>query len=108
MAIQGNAEILVKPEELERKADDLSEKIRSTEHDFEKLMNIVENTQHYWIGDAGDLNRQLFRNEKSEIEEILNRLKEYPDDLKKIAGIYRDTENKVNEENSQVPTQLIE
>ena len=49
---------------------------------------------YYWNGEAAELNRKVFLEQKEDMEEILTRLKEYPATLRKVANIYREKEEK--------------
>ena len=49
---------------------------------------------YYWNGEAAEINRKVFLEQKEDMEAILSRLKEYPETLRKVANIYRETEEK--------------
>ena len=58
------------------------------------VQDTVNRTEYYWNGEAAELNRKVFLEQKEDMEEILTRLKEYPATLRKVANIYRETEEK--------------
>jgi uncharacterized protein YukE len=88
-------------------AGTLKEKIQKAETSFQNVMNIVKNTNRYWIGEAGDEHRLAFFDQQDDIDQILVRLKEHPDDLLKIAGIYEEAENKTETIVEEPLTNLI-
>lgn len=73
-------------------AGTLKEKIQKAETSYNNVMTIVKNTNRYWIGQAGDEHRSAFLDQQDDIDQILVRLKEHPDDLLKIAGVYEEAE----------------
>ena len=80
-------ELMVEPSELKSQAKKVTECIKDIEKDFKDIGRIVNHTS-YWKGAASDKHKELFSNNKEDITEIINRLKEHPKDLKKMAGIY--------------------
>lgn len=93
MAIASGGVTKVDTARLASAAGTLKEKIRKAETSYNNVMNIVKNTNRYWIGQAGDEHRSAFLDQQDDIDQILVRLKEHPDDLLKIAGIYEETES---------------
>ncbi len=107
MAINGNVEIKVKTEELVAKASEVTGYIQKTKELFENVLDLVERSNYYWVGAAGDHHRKLFSEEKPNIEEILKRLSEHPDDLLKIADVYDKTEKSTVAANQAISSNLI-
>jgi len=97
MAISYAGTTVVDSGKLESTAAVLKERIRAARASYGNVMTIVQNTNRYWIGEAGNEHRQAFLDQQDDIDQILARLSEHPDDLLKIAGIYVETENKTNE-----------
>ena len=89
-------------------AGTLKEKIQKAETSFNNVMTIVKNTNRYWIGQAGDEHRRAFLDQQDDIDQILFLLKEHPDDLLKIAGVYEEAEKEVETIVEQPPTLLID
>lgn len=67
---------------------------------FQEMKDVMEKTKYYWIGEAGDLNRKLYQNHIDEIDNMLKRILEHPDDLEVMAGNY-DIAEKTNTSTSQ-------
>ena len=62
---------------------------------FEDLERIINRTNYYWIGEAGDMHRSLYQEQKENVDEMIRRLKEHPQDLLTIAQNYVQTEQAV-------------
>ncbi len=89
MAIIGDVHIKVSTEALHDKAQTVSKSISDMANCFEQLETIVNRTSYYWIGEAGDLHRKMYREQKENVEEMIKRLKEHPGDLMTIAQNYQ-------------------
>lgn len=101
-------EIKVQPEVLDAKAQEVTTAIAQMERLFDAALNTVSRTQYYWIGAAGEVHRKAFEDQRDDITAILNRLKEHPVDLQKIANTYRETERALTEAASQLSSDLID
>ena len=84
----------VLPNELYMKAQEAATAIFEMEQLLANVQDTVNRTEYYWNGEAAELNRKVFLEQKEDMEEILTRLKEYPATLRKVANIYRETEEK--------------
>ena len=84
----------VLPNELDMKAQEATTAIFEMEQLLANVQDTVNRTEYYWNGEAAELNRKVFLEQKEDMEEILTRLKEYPATLRKVANIYRETEAK--------------
>lgn len=93
---------------LNQKADEVSKAVANMEQLFGQTQQIAERTRYYWVGEAGDLHRRMFAEQKEEIDIILKRLKEHPVDLQIIAKTYQETERHLTETASQLSSNLID
>ena len=84
----------VLPNELDMKAQEATTAIFEMEQLLANVQDTVNRTEYYWNGEAAELNRKVLLEQKEDMEEILTRLKEYPATLRKVANIYRETEEK--------------
>ena len=84
----------VLPNELDMKAQEAATAIFEIEQLLANVQDTVNRTEYYWNGEAAELNRKVLLEQKDDMEEILTRLKEYPETLRKVANIYRETEEK--------------
>lgn len=89
-----NIKMNVLPNELDMKAQEAATAIYEMEQLLANVQDTVNRTEYYWNGEAAELNRKVFLEQKEDMEEILTRLKEYPATLRKVANIYRETEEK--------------
>ena len=101
-------EFKVQPYVLSAKASDVSTSISQMEQLFDTVQTTVSRTKYYWIGEAGELHRKMFEEQKDDVETLLKRLKEHPVDLQKIAKTYIDTEQRQTEASSQMSSNLID
>ena len=97
----------VTPEILNAKANEANGKINLIKQHFDSLEENVSRTKAYWIGEAGDMYRKLFEQEKESIEEIIKRLSEHPKDLQAIAQVYSDVELKAAEIAEELPGDVL-
>ena len=97
MAITGNFELKVEPSVLKSKAMEVDRLAGNMERHFRQMEGYINSTRNMWIGEAGDLHRSLYDQQKEKIYEMLQRLKEHPRDLMMMAGVYEEAEN-TNEE----------
>ena len=84
----------VLPNELDIKAQEAATAIFEMEQLLANVQDTVNRTEYYWNGEAAEINRKVFLEQKEDMESILSRLKEYPESLRKVANIYRETEEK--------------
>lgn len=85
----------VSPGELKAKAEEIRGQIKSFETNWEQFAHLVQNSKSYWTGDAGDAHQKMFVQYKGDVERIIKRLGEHPDDLLKMAGLYEESEQRV-------------
>lgn len=107
MAIIGDVQIKVDSAVLKAKADSVSASIRQMAEYFERLETIINRTSYYWIGEAGDLHRKLYKDQKQQIEEMMKRLKEHPKDLVTIAQTYDTAEAEIQSIAAELPGDII-
>lgn len=103
----GSAVIKVTPEVLIQKAEVVKGKISTMQTAFTNMMNTVSKSNSYWVGDAGDAHRKVYKEYEPEITEIFNRLTEHVTDLNAMAGVYSEAEKAVAEVAESLPTDLI-
>jgi WXG100 family type VII secretion target len=95
MAILGDVELLVTPEQLNNKAAEVEKNVANMRTRFDNMKRLIDKSQNYWIGDAGDMHRQNYADQVENIELVLKRLAEHPEDLRAIAQTYSETELKI-------------
>ena len=97
----------VTPAELRSKAEQFRILISDIRDRFRTVEEISSKTRGYWLGDAGDQDRDGFSSFQDDISYTLGRLEEHPTDLLQMAGIYEQAEQSVTETNSELQTDLI-
>lgn len=88
-------ELKVTPEILQQKAGEFTGIVTEIEQRFERIEDISSKTRGYWNGEAGDQDRRGYESFKEEITYVLGRLKEHPDDLLRMAGIFKAAEDSI-------------
>lgn len=106
MAGQG-FRIKVTPEKLDSQAVIVEQYIEKIQSDFDKIRNKVESTKSYWLGEASSKHQEFFSENEKDISTLLKRLKEHPKDLRKMAGVFRETEEKNMELANALPDDII-
>ena len=92
---------------LEARADVAEKQIQNVRNHFESIAQIVNRSTSYWEGDANDAHRREYGEYQDDIEECLARFQENVDDLRKIAGIYKENEQVNTEFSHELPDNLI-
>ncbi len=82
----------VTPELLKAKASEVDADIKNMESNIKGVAAQIDQMSHYWKGEAGDLQRKQFNDDKEELDKMIHRLKTYPVRLLQIAGIYESGE----------------
>lgn len=97
----------VKPEELERKSQEFTTLINSINRHFARIEEVSGKTRGYWRGDAGDKDREGYASYQDDINFIVRRLREHPDDLLKMAGIYKQAEQTAKSKSAKLKVNQI-
>lgn len=97
----------VKPEALRTKSAEFTRIIDDIEKRFQRIMDISGKTRGYWIGEAGDKDRQGYSSYQTDISFVMKRLREHPVDLLQQAGIYEEAERKAASRNAALKTDTI-
>ncbi len=107
MAIIGQVELLVTPEVLNQKAGEVEKLVANMRTRFENMKTLVDKSSGYWIGEAGELHRKNYADQKDNIDTILRRLSEHPGDLRTIAQTYTTVELKTQEIAANLPGDVL-
>ncbi len=100
-------QLKVSPDVMKAKAQEITGQISSISKSWQEMCNIINKSKGYWEGDAGDYHRKAFDENKSDVEELLKRLKEHPGDLLTMAGIYTQAEAEAQALASSLPEDII-
>lgn len=105
--LASGVELKVTPERLVEKSETVEKKIEKVKRHFETLQTLVSKSQGYWLGEAGELYRQKYKDQEANVESILNRLMEHPADLKTIAQTYMGAESAVQQIIESLPGDVL-
>ncbi len=97
----------VTPAELKKKSGEITNSINSIEKDFQEIDKLITGTKKYWQGDASDQHIQSYMKMKEDLTKIVRRLREHPEDLEKMAGIYEEVESTVTQIANALPTDVV-
>lgn len=97
----------VKPEELVRAADGLSRQISNIERAFGALDSTINRSVSYWEGDASEMHRRKYKAISDDIQQTLKLVRNRPDDLLKMAGLYQKTEAENTDQASGLSDSII-
>ncbi len=103
----GSMEVKVESAELKRQAYEVDRLATNLRQRFDSIEKYVNATKSHWIGEAGDLHRRIYEDQKEDLSEALLRLKEHPKDLLMMAGIYDEAEAKNHEESISLRDNVI-
>ena len=82
----------VTPEELKNQASNIQDQINRMNTEWNSLMRILSGMQNYWSGEAGESHGEQYKAFEDEMNRLLLKLKNHPDNLLKMAGLYEKTE----------------
>ena len=102
--IDTGIEIIVDAQVLEKKADEFTTAISTMNQAFLNLQSIMRNTSGYWEGEAAESCRRMFSESQDDIFQIIQRLKDHPQNLLQIAGVVQENERQLTEETVMLPT----
>lgn len=100
-------QLKVTPDQLKSKAQEITTQINKIQNDWNKVSNLIENSKSYWEGDASDVHRKSKKNMEDDVTRVIKRLKEHPEDLLNMAGIYIQAEEKAMQIANSLPDDII-
>lgn len=100
-------QLRVDPKDLIEKSAQVSEQIKKIKADYQEIETRMKNSKSYWNGLASDKARKEFEEVNKDFVNAIQRLEEHPDDLLKMAGVYKETEKKLIESNKKLKTDII-
>lgn len=89
------------------RADTAEKKINEVRERFERIQEVVNRSRNYWEGKASDAHRREYQEYRDEIAEILSRFQENVTDLRKIAGVYEESERAIETLAQDLPIDVI-
>lgn len=102
-----NFKIRVETGTLKAKADTVTSLVSRMEGQLDELNRVIERTAGYWIGEGGTAKREDYAKQRATVETMVRRLREYPDDLLQMAGIYEGAEKEATQLPQSLPGDVI-
>lgn len=99
--------IRVKQDDLRQTGGDVQTNLKTFQTQWSDLIDLVKNTQHYWIGKGAETKRKELITLNKDVERMIERLGEYQVDLMEIAGIYDKAESDNAELSESLPADVI-
>ncbi len=103
----GSFQLKVTPETLEQRANAAESKIAKLKKYFSEMDSVISKTSGYWLGEAGELHRKIYKEKKEELDAIIARLEKHPVNLMQMAGVYREAEADNVEASSPLMSDII-
>lgn len=101
------SQLKVQTGQLEQAAERITAETHRLDNSFAEMNNIINGTNNYWLGEAGEAHRRAFYSKLGKREEVLRRLWEEIRDLQQMAGVYVQTENEIVEAEASLPGDVI-
>lgn len=95
-----NVQLSVSPETLRRTATEMTELVRKIRLRATRIQDISNRTRSYWQGDAGSQDRAGYADCGAELLEAARNVENRAVSLMKLAGVYQEVENKLDELNA--------
>lgn len=105
--IAGGGTVKVTTEVLVSKADEVKTKLDQMQRLLDTIEETVAHTKGYWLGEAAEVHRQMYEDQKEAIAEIMKRLNEHPVDLKQMAGVYSQAEAAIKSIAESLPADIL-
>lgn len=99
--------IKVSTEILQSKAETVDGLLREMTSQYDELYRKIGNMTAYWKGEAAAKSLERCEKDRELMEEMLQRLREYPEDLREMAGIYEAGEKAAESSASALPFDVI-
>lgn len=97
----------VTPEQLKSKAGEIQKQINSFENSWNQITQIIQNSKGYWVGDASNAHQKAYKDCQNDVQRIIKRLKEHPQDLMEMAGVYESSEQTAVSLAQALPADII-
>ena len=99
--------IKASPGALQQSAQEVEKAVAELRIRFQGVEEAVNRSEGYWQGDAADTHRSIYREMKTDAEEILARFQEHAGDLRAMAANYLEAEQEVKGHAADLPSDVI-
>ena len=89
------------------KANDVEQKVKEMRARFADMERMIEESKSHWLGEAGDLHRNIYYGKKEEIDRILNKLAQHPVNLREAAKVYAGLASENDQVQKALPADVI-
>ena len=103
----GGFKLKVTPDILKSQAQIINQEINLIEKQWANIETLIKRSKGYWEGDASQQHINYYKEFKEPISQIIKMLKEHPNDLLKMAGIYDSAEKEAAELTTSLPDEVI-
>lgn len=100
-------QIKVEPTAMKQEAEQIRGIISKLQNEYSGLCAVVNASSGYWEGDAANAYRTYIKKLDDNMQTVLKRLSEHPDDLLKMAGLYDEAEVKATEVAASLSSNVI-
>ena len=101
-------QIKVTPEELRTASGEFASVDSKVSNITQEMMTLVTSLASNWEGEASQAYINKFRELDDDMARIHAKIQEHTTDLDEMAKVYEDVERKTQEQNSTVPSNLID
>ncbi|MBR1472541.1 MAG: hypothetical protein IJ600_12990 [Lachnospiraceae bacterium] len=104
----GGHTLSVNTDVLITKANEVEDKVKEMRTQFDQMTALIDGTRNYWIGEAGDMHRNLYNGHKEDIEKKLQDLEAHPVNLREVANrVYGGLVSEIKETVEALPGDAI-
>lgn len=97
----------VNPDSLKAKAQEIEGQINRMESYWRQMSQLIQNSKGYWVGDASESHQKYKREVEEDVQKVIKRMREHPEDLLKMADLYEKTESNVVGLTQTLPDDVI-
>ena len=105
--LSGGNSLRVDTDVMIAKANEVEQKVKDMKNEFAEMERMINESRNHWIGEAGDLHRNLYYKKKDAIDRIMNKLAQHPVNLREAAKVYVGLATENEQTQSALPTDVI-
>lgn len=103
----GDIMIQVDPEQLFAASEEVLSTVRNLRGRFDSLNSRVKGMKNYWEGSVSNIRQKRHTRSQTQMDEMLNTLTQYAQELKQIAANYTDTESANTEASASLQSGIL-
>lgn len=94
----------IDPQRMEEQASFVRDDVENMKSNTLTMISEINSMKSYWKGEAPDLQQKQFMSLTDDLQQMYMILKEYSDDILKLAGLYKKNEIMNDEEAALLPS----